>query len=272
MTGPVQDGVLRSVDSVQLPVPDLDAALAFYRDGLGHALLWRSGTAAAVRLPDTSTELVLEVERGEPEVDLLVRSVDRAVADVLAAGGTLLVDPFDIPVGRVARVADPFGNALTLVDLSTGAYVTDAAGTVTGVTTAPASPAAPAPTTTGARFVAAVPNLPVSDERRAAAFLERALGLVELQHDDGGGLGIFLRDGVELHVWVADGSAPGAERHLAGSASCRIEVVGVDALHEHCRALDVVHPNAPLRDQWWGAREFGVLDPDGNLLTLYERV
>jgi catechol 2,3-dioxygenase-like lactoylglutathione lyase family enzyme len=264
MTGPLPDGVLRSVDSVQLPVPDLDAALAFYRDALGHALLWRSGTAAAVRLPDTTTELVLQVERGEPEVDLLVASVDRAVADVLAAGGTLLVDPFDIPVGRVARVADPFGNALTLVDLGAGRYVTDADGAVVGV----ASAAAPA---TDARFLGAVPNLPVSDERRAAAFLEQALGMVELQHD-GDGLGIFLRDGVELHVWVADGSAPGAERHLAGFASCRIEVVGVRALYEHCRGLGVVHPNAPLRDQWWGTREFGVLDPDGNLISLYERI
>jgi hypothetical protein len=41
--------------------------------------------------------------------------------------------PFDIPVGRVAVVADPFGNTLVLVDLSKGRYVTDASGNVTGV-------------------------------------------------------------------------------------------------------------------------------------------
>jgi hypothetical protein len=33
-----------------------------------------------------------------------------------------------------------------------------------------------------------------------------------------------------------------------------------------------VHPHAPLRDPWWGTREFGVLDPDGNLVTFYERL
>jgi hypothetical protein len=33
------------VDSVQIPVPDLDAALAFYRDALGHALIWRTDSA-----------------------------------------------------------------------------------------------------------------------------------------------------------------------------------------------------------------------------------
>ena len=120
------------------------------------------------------------------------------------------------------------------------------------------------------RFLAAVPSLPVSDERAAVRFLEDALGFVELQQD-GVGLGILRRDAVELHVWVADGSAPGAERSLAGSASCRLEVQGVDELYEHCRGLGVVHPRAPLTDQPWGTREFGVLDPDGNLISLYER-
>ncbi len=127
------DGPLRAVDSVQLPVPDLDEALAFYRDRLGHELLWRTDTAAAVRLPQTTTELVLQVGRPDPEVDFLVESVDDAVDAFRAAGGTLVVEPFDIPVGRVARVADPFGNVVTLVDLSAGRYVTDAHGEVVGV-------------------------------------------------------------------------------------------------------------------------------------------
>ncbi len=125
--------VLRSVDCVQLPVPDLAAALAFYRDGLGHELLWRTPTAAAVRLPGTGTELVLQTERPEPEVDFLVESVDAAVDDVVRAGGTVVVAAFDVPVGRVARVADPFGNVLTLLDLSAGHYVTGPDGEVTGV-------------------------------------------------------------------------------------------------------------------------------------------
>ncbi len=127
------DGPLRAVDSVQLPVPDLDEALTFYRDRLGHELLWRTDTAAAVRLPQTTTELVLQVGRPNPEVDFLVGSVDDAVDAFRAAGGTLVVEPFDIPVGRVARVADPFGNVVTLVDLSAGRYVTDAHGEVVGV-------------------------------------------------------------------------------------------------------------------------------------------
>ncbi len=45
-----------------------------------------------------------------------------------------MTEPFDIPVGRVAVVADPFGNILVLLDLPKGHYVTDTTGNVTAVT------------------------------------------------------------------------------------------------------------------------------------------
>jgi catechol 2,3-dioxygenase-like lactoylglutathione lyase family enzyme len=125
--------LFRTVDCVRIPVPDLDRGLAFYRGRLGHELIWRTDTAAGLRLPDGDTELVLHTEGDEPEVDLLVESVDAAVASVLAAGGTVRVAAMDIPVGRVAVVADPFGNPLTILDLSKGRYQTDGNGRVTGV-------------------------------------------------------------------------------------------------------------------------------------------
>ena len=127
-----RDGLLRLVDCVQVPVPDLDSGLAFYRDRLGHQLIWRSPVAAGLRLPGSDTELVLTTS-GKPEVDFLVDSVATAVAEVTAAGGSVVVAPVDIPVGRVAVIADPFGNRLTVLDLSKGRYVTDPDGTVTGV-------------------------------------------------------------------------------------------------------------------------------------------
>ena len=76
---------------------------------------------------------MLRVDRPEPEVDFLVDSADEAAAAVVAAGGAVITPPFDIPVGRVAVVADPFGNPLCLSDLPRGHYVTGEDGTVTGV-------------------------------------------------------------------------------------------------------------------------------------------
>ncbi|NIK60979.1 VOC family protein [Kribbella shirazensis] len=126
--------VLRSVDAVVLTVPDLDAGLRFYRDGLGHDLLWRNDDLgqAGLRCPESATEIVLSTGL-PPEPNWLVRSVDEAVEVITAAGGQLLSGPGEIPVGRVATVSDPFGNRLVLVDLSKGLYTTDQHGQVTGV-------------------------------------------------------------------------------------------------------------------------------------------
>jgi catechol 2,3-dioxygenase-like lactoylglutathione lyase family enzyme len=48
------------IDCLRLPMRDLDAALAFYRDRLGHELIWRTDIAAGLRLPDSNAELVLQ--------------------------------------------------------------------------------------------------------------------------------------------------------------------------------------------------------------------
>ena len=67
------------------------------------------------------------------EPNWLVASADEAAAAIERAGGKVLTAPFDIPVGRVAVVADPFENVLVLVDLSKGRYDTDDEGNVTAV-------------------------------------------------------------------------------------------------------------------------------------------
>jgi predicted enzyme related to lactoylglutathione lyase len=125
------DALFRKVDCLALPVPDLDAALAFYAQ-LGHELIWRTPTAAGLRLPDSDAELVLQTERPGPETDLLVEAVGAAVERFVAAGGRIVVEPFDIAIGRCAVVLDPWGNTLVLLDSSKGHLVTDAEGNVTG--------------------------------------------------------------------------------------------------------------------------------------------
>jgi predicted enzyme related to lactoylglutathione lyase len=126
--------LLCKVDAVTVPVPDLDSGLEFYAGQLGHRLLWRNDGIgqAAVALRDSDTEIVLTT-RHRFEPNWLVDDVDGAVAVFEAAGGRVLSRAFDIPVGRVALVTDPFDNVLVLVDLSKGRYRTANDGTVTGV-------------------------------------------------------------------------------------------------------------------------------------------
>ncbi|HUG13636.1 MAG TPA: VOC family protein [Thermomicrobiales bacterium] len=122
--------LFRKIDCLRLPVPDLDAGLAFYRDKLGHKLSWRTETAAGLRMPETDAELVIHTEYDGMETDLLVASAGDASAAIVAAGGRVLKRPFDIPIGRCVVVEDPWGNCLVLLDMSKGALIADSNGHV----------------------------------------------------------------------------------------------------------------------------------------------
>lgn len=126
--------LLRKVDCIRLYVPDLEAGLAFYRDRLGHELIWRTETAAGLRLPESDTELVIQTDDQRQEVDFLADSADEAAKLVEQAGGKVIVPPFDIQIGRCVVMEDPWGNPLVLLDTSKGLLQTDADGHVIGNT------------------------------------------------------------------------------------------------------------------------------------------
>ncbi len=124
--------MFKSIDCVELYVADLDQALAFYRDKLGHTLVWRSAVAAGLRLPGSDSEIVLQTERPGMNVDFLVADADKAAAEFVQAGGSLAVPGFDIQIGRCAVVRDPWGNPLVLLDMSKGRLITDEDGNIIG--------------------------------------------------------------------------------------------------------------------------------------------
>jgi len=128
MTAPL----FQKVDCLRLYVSDLEAGLAFYRDQLGHALIWRTEREAGLRLPGSEAELVLQTERPGLEVDITVPSADEAAARWVALGGKVLAGPFDIHIGRCVVVEDLWGNPLVLLDTSKGLLVTDVDGNVIG--------------------------------------------------------------------------------------------------------------------------------------------
>jgi catechol 2,3-dioxygenase-like lactoylglutathione lyase family enzyme len=124
-----------------------------------------------------------------------------------------------------------------------------------------------------------IPALPVRDIGRSVEFYRDKLGFT-LVHQEAV-FALFRRDTAEIHLWAASdegwrtrgGSSPvvsGAESFIAGTASCRVEVEGVDELYRELQRVGILEAGAQPRDQWWGSREFHVKDPDNNLITLFE--
>ncbi len=126
------DALVHKVDCVRFYVPDLDAGLEFYRDQLGHQLLWRTDKAVGLGMPGTDAEIVLQAEREGQETDLMVYSADAAAIRVERAGGKVIVPPFDIQIGRCVVVEDRWDNRMVLVDSTKGLLRTDDEGRVAG--------------------------------------------------------------------------------------------------------------------------------------------
>jgi predicted enzyme related to lactoylglutathione lyase len=55
-------------------------------------------------------------------LDVVVSHLDEALQRALNAGATLEADAFDTPFGRMAMLADPFGNGFCLIEFNSGGY------------------------------------------------------------------------------------------------------------------------------------------------------
>ncbi len=134
------------------------------------------------------------------------------------------------------------------------------------------------------RLTRTVPAMPVRDTTAAAAFYSERLGFV-IEHEHPG-FARLRRDEAEVHLWQAGDEdwqsradfaqrpvCSGAESFIAGTASCRIQVDEVDALHQEIRDADALHYADPgsATDTDWGTREFAATDLDGNLLVFFRR-
>ncbi len=86
-----------------------------------------------------------------------------------------------------------------------------------------------------------------------------------------------------IHLWEASDESwrergsleqpvrSGAESFIAGTASCRVSVEGVDELYEELEQADVLHPVSRdgVSETDFGTREFSALDLDGNLVSFF---
>lgn len=104
------------LEMVHLPVPDLDAALALYRDTLGFDEAWREGdTTVGLQVPDTDVMLMLDVhDDGGPGPMFTVPSVSAFLDRVDDLD--VVMGPMEIPDGTLAGFRDPGGNMVYLMD------------------------------------------------------------------------------------------------------------------------------------------------------------
>ena len=115
--------MLLRVDCVMFRVDDIEAALAFYRDVMGLVPRWREGNMAGLDFPRSpGTELVLHSDPDIPpfDVNYQVEDVTAALPILTKAGCRVVTGPFPIAIGNCAVITDPFGNNLTLVDMTNG--------------------------------------------------------------------------------------------------------------------------------------------------------
>ena len=119
--------------TITLVVPDYDAGLAFFVDGLGWSCLADidQGRKRWVTVsPDAQSGAVLLLAQASTDAQrgaigaqaggrvaffLETTDFDGDAARITAAGGTFLENPRDEPYGRVAQWRDPWGNPWDLI-------------------------------------------------------------------------------------------------------------------------------------------------------------
>lgn len=117
------DIALRKIDCVMIRVDDLDRAVAYYTRVFGLRLAWTRPSQVGLKMPETDAEIVLHTETDLPsriEVHYLVDDVAQAIAHFQANGCRMLVEPFDIEIGKCATIEDPFGIPLNILDMTKG--------------------------------------------------------------------------------------------------------------------------------------------------------
>ncbi len=103
----------------------------------------------------------------------------------------------------------------------------------------------------------------VADLDRSIVFYRDVIGFPEPERHDEFETAIFRDNEAELVVYVVD--------EVPGPGGAYIYVDDVQAVHDRCLAAGATIL-APLTDQAWGLRDFGVEDPDGHQLGVGQAI
>ena len=135
------------------------------------------------------------------------------------------------------------------------------------------------------RMKKTIPAFPVKDIELSCNYYTNRLGFT-IRHKEETSA-IAARDDIEIHLWQSCDKSwkwrsiflvlkpiwTGAESFIAGTVSCRIEVEGIEELYEEYKKQGVLHTcDTKIEEQYWGHKEFPVVDLHRNLLTFYELI
>ena len=127
------------------------------------------------------------------------------------------------------------------------------------------------------QFKKLTPNLLVANVERSLAFYVDTLGFTRgmtvpdaspfvFAAVTSGDVEIFLNDAATaVKEYPAFAGKP-----IGATGTMFIELEGVDALHERIKSSVTI--TMPLVTQFYGMREFAILDPDGYVITFAERM
>jgi catechol 2,3-dioxygenase-like lactoylglutathione lyase family enzyme len=102
--------------------------------------------------------------------------------------------------------------------------------------------------------------LPSLDLERTTRFYCDILGFSAWKPKDD--VVVLSRDRIELHFWKCE------DENLPANSGRRIQVSGIEALHRACQEAGL--EPGPLEGKPTGRRVFGLNDPDGNILWIFQ--
>ena len=106
-----------AIDYIEIAVTDIDAAKAFYSSAFGWSLVDYGPDYAGIQGDGKEVGGLRrdsEVRAGGPLVILYSEDLERSVAAVSEAGGTIVAPIYAFPGGRRFHFADPAGNELAV--------------------------------------------------------------------------------------------------------------------------------------------------------------
>ena len=127
------------------------------------------------------------------------------------------------------------------------------------------------------QFKKLTPNLLVANVERSLAFYVDTLGFARgMTVPDASPFVFAAVTSGDVEIFVNDAATAVKEypafagKPLGATGTMYIELEGVDALHERIKSR--VQVTMPLVTQFYGMREFAIVDPDGYVITFAERM